>query len=57
MAITNINNKRVSTSEVITPESKIVAPNNNPLFVITQAASIISVITSVVMIAISVLSP
>ena len=51
--VTDINNKRVSSAKAIQPESKIVAPNNNPLFIITRAASIISAITSVVVIVIS----
>ena len=53
--VTDIENNRVSSSDVIQPESKIVAPNNNPLFIIPQTASIISAITSVVVIVISLL--
>ena len=51
--ITDINNNRITNTQIIEPETRIVAPNNNPLFIFSQVASIVSAVTSIVIVILS----
>lgn len=55
VTITDINNNLISTEEYIQPETKIVAPNNNPLYMFGRISGILSTIISITTLVITLL--
>jgi len=53
--ITDINNNRLSTNDRIGPETKIVAPNNNPLYAFGRISGILGTIISITTLVITLL--